>query len=202
MTFNLILRSRSTDACDRLRARGVCPALVQRIHCRMDSLVLESTGKKAPASGLQAKPRACYGGATDLTVGRNAEKDISDLVVNRENMVVLCCKVASTGDVSIGEASVDVTATRTDGRTVREFVEHAIGSLKSPMTDALLETKLQSPAPLVLRSAQTMALAAARGAIGESKDAAASVPLLAAARGAIGAANSVRTVVGLSSPTA
>jgi 2-methylcitrate dehydratase PrpD len=172
----------SIDACSQLRARGVRPEQVQRIDLRVHSLVLELTGKKEPADGLQAKFSVYHGCAAGLTFGRAAEEEFADAIVNREDMVALRRKVVATVDDSIAEASVDVTATLTDGSTVHVFVEHAIGSLQNPMTDALLEAKFHGLADPVLGSAQTQTLVSACWALG-------------------GAA-SVQTVVGLARPAA
>ena len=172
----------SIDACSQLRARGVRPEQVQRIDLRVHSLVLELTGKKEPADGLQAKFSVYHGCAAGLTFGRAAEEEFADAIVNREDMVALRRKVVATVDDSIAEASVDVTATLTDGSTVNVFVEHAIGSLQNPMTDALLEAKFHGLVDPVLGSAQTQSLVSACWALG-------------------GAA-SVQTVVGLARPAA
>ena len=172
----------SIDACSQLRARGVRPEQVQRIDLRVHSLVLELTGKKEPADGLQAKFSVYHGCAAGLTFGRAAEEEFADAIVNREDMVALRRKVVATVDDSVAEASVDVTATLTDGSTVHVFVEHAIGSLQNPMTDALLEAKFHGLVDPVLGSAQTQSLVSACWALG-------------------GAA-SVQTVVGLARPAA
>ena len=63
-----------------------------------------------------------------------------------------------TVDDSIDEASADVTAVLTDGRRVRVFVEHAIGSLARPMSDAQLETKFHGMADPVLGAERCSAL--------------------------------------------
>jgi 2-methylcitrate dehydratase PrpD len=44
----------SIDACVQLRDQGVTPEQVERIELKVHSLVLELTGKKEPADGLQA----------------------------------------------------------------------------------------------------------------------------------------------------
>ena len=63
-------------------------------------------------------------------------------------------KFASVDD-SIDEASADVTAVLKDGRRVHVFVEHAIGSLENPMTDAMLEGKFHDLSDPVLGAART-----------------------------------------------
>jgi 2-methylcitrate dehydratase PrpD len=160
----------SIDACAQLRAQGVRPEQVQRIDLRVHSLVLELTGKKEPADGLQAKFSVYHGCAAGLTFGYAAEEEFSDHIVNREDMVALRRKVVATVDDSIDEASADVVATLTDGSKVHIFVEHAIGSLQNPMTNALLEAKFHGLSDPVLGSDRTSALIAACWATGESPD--------------------------------
>jgi 2-methylcitrate dehydratase PrpD len=148
----------SIDACAQLRERGVKPEQVERIELKVHSLVLELTGKKEPADGLQAKFSVYHGCAAGLTFGRAAEDEFSDEVVNRPDMVALRRKVVATVDDAIGEASVDVTAVLHDGRRVHVFVEHAIGSLHKPMTNQQLEGKFHGLSDPVLGAAQTQRL--------------------------------------------
>jgi 2-methylcitrate dehydratase PrpD len=145
----------SIDACVQLGRQGVTPVQVESIELKVHSLVLELTGKKEPLDGLQAKFSVYHGCAAGLTFGRAAEDEFSDEVVNRADMVALRRKVVATVDDSIDEASADVTAVLRDGRRVHVFVEHAIGSLKNPMSDAHLEAKFHGLSDPVLGTAQT-----------------------------------------------
>jgi len=138
------------DACAQLRAKGVLPEQVQSIELKVHSLVLELTGKKTPATGLQAKFSVYHGCAAGLTFGRASETEFSDQVVNRADMVALRAKVNAIVDDSISEASADVTALLKDGQRVHVRVEHAIGSLQNPMTDAQLEEKFHGLSDPVL----------------------------------------------------
>ncbi len=143
----------SIDACVQLREQGVRPEQVERIELKVHSLVLELTGKKEPADGLQAKFSVYHGCAAGLTFGQAAEDEFSDAVVTRPDMMALRRKVVATVDDAIHEASVDVTAVLADGRRVHVFVEHAIGSLQRPMSDAQLEAKFHGLADPVLGAA-------------------------------------------------
>ena len=160
----------SIDACAQLRAQGVTPEQIERIELKVHSLVLELTGKKEPADGLQAKFSVYHGCAAGLTFGRAAEEEFSDDVVNRPDMVALRRKVVAIVDDSINEASADVTAVLRDGRRVHVFIEHAIGSLQNPMSDANLEAKFKGLSDPVLGAARTAALIKACWAIGEAGD--------------------------------
>ena len=156
----------SIDACSQLRAQGFTPEQIDRIELKVHSLVLELTGKKEPADGLQAKFSVYHGCAAGLTFGFAAEDEFSDDVVNRPDMVGLRRKVVATVDDSIDEASADVTAVLLDGRRVHVFVEHAIGSLQNPMTDAMLEGKFHGLSDPVLGAARTSQLLKACWAVG------------------------------------
>lgn len=160
----------SIDACAQLRAQGVAPQLVERIELKVHSLVLELTGKKEPADGLQAKFSVYHGCAAGLSFGRAGEDEFADAIVNRADMVALRRKVVATVDDSIDEASADVTAVLTDGRRVRVFVEHAIGSLARPMSDAQLEAKFHGMADPVLGAERCSALIQACWGLGQAAD--------------------------------
>ena len=98
-------------------------------------------------------------------------------------MVALRRKVVATVDDAIDEASADVTAVLKDGRRVHVFVEHAIGSIKNPMTDKQLEAKFHGMSDLVLGADRTSQLISACWKIGA---AASLAPLLVLAAPAPG----------------
>ena len=134
----------SIDACVQLREQGVKPEQVATIELRVHSLVLELTGKKEPKDGLQGKFSVYHGCAVGLIYGHAGEEEFSDAVVNDPKVVALRNKVRATVDESIAEAAVDVTAVLVDGRRVHVRVDHAIGSLERPLSDAQLEAKFNA----------------------------------------------------------
>ena len=156
----------SIDACVQLRERGVKPADVERIELRVHSLVLELTGKKEPADGLSAKFSVYHGCAAGLIFGRAGEPEYDDAIVTRDDVVALRRKVVATVDDAIDEASADVTAVLRDGRRVHVFVEHALGSLQRPMSDAALEAKFAAQSEPILGAARTAELIAACRRVG------------------------------------
>lgn len=134
----------SIDACVQLRAQGITADQVEKIELRVHSLVLELTGKKEPKDGLQGKFSVYHGCAVGLLYGRAAEEEFSDAVVNDPRVVELRSKVQATVDDSISEESVRVTAVLKDGRRIEVRVDHAIGSMQNPLSDAQLEAKFTS----------------------------------------------------------
>ena len=160
----------SIDACAQLRAQGIKPDQVERIELRVHSLVLELTGKKEPADGLAAKFSVYHGCAAGLIFGQAGEDEFSDAIVNRDDVVALRRKVVATVDESIDEAAADVTVVLRDGRSLRVLVEHAIGSLQRPMSDAALSAKFHALTDPLLGVARSAELIAAAWSLGDSAD--------------------------------
>ena len=158
----------SIDACVQLRERGVQADQVERIELKVHSLVLELTGKKEPADGLQGKFSVYHGGAMGLMYGHAGEHEFSDTIVNHPDVVALRRRIVATVDDRIDEASADVTAVLKDGRREHVFVEHAIGSLQRPMTDAQLEAKFSTLSEPVIGHDKTASLMAAAWKVGNA----------------------------------
>jgi 2-methylcitrate dehydratase PrpD len=144
----------SIDAATQLRARGVAPEQVERIELRVHPLVLELTGKKEPKDGLQGKFSVYHGVAAGLLRGQAGEEEFSDAFVTDPRVVELRNKVHATVDESVKEESVRMTAVLKDGSRVDVEVEHAIGSLQRPLSDAQLEGKFRSLVEPVLGPAR------------------------------------------------
>ena len=134
----------SIDACVQLREQGVTPEQVERIELRVHSLVLELTGKKEPKDGLQGKFSVYHGCAAGLMFGRAGEEEFSDAVVMDPAVVALRNKVHATVDDSIREEAVRVSAVLKDGRRIDVSVDHAIGSMQNPLSNAQLEAKFHA----------------------------------------------------------
>ena len=87
-------------------------------------------------------------------MGRAGEAEFSDAVVNDPGFVALRNKVQAVVDDAIDEASVHVTAVLKDGRRVEVRVDHAIGSLRNPLSDAQLEAKFRALVAPILSEAR------------------------------------------------
>ncbi len=150
----------SIDACVQLRNQGVTADNLERLELKAHSLVLELTGKKTPKDGLEGKFSVYHGCACGIVYGQATEDQYHDEVVQSPEMVALRAKVVATVDNSIDEASADVTAILKDGKKIHVFVEHAIGSVKNPMTDQHLNEKFSNLSIPVIGVSQTSSLIA------------------------------------------
>ena len=162
------------DACVQLRAQlateGVKADDVECIEIAVHSLVLELTGKKEPKDGLEAKFSVYHGCAVGLLFGQAGEGEFDDAVVNRADVVAIRRKVVATVDPAIDEAEVRAIAVMKDGSRKTVHVEHAIGSLQRPLTDADLERKFSSLVEPVLGAAALRPLMAAAWALDGAAD--------------------------------
>ena len=68
-------------------------------------------------------------------------REFSDDNVRDPAIVALRDRVTATIDPAIKEEQVRATVTLKDGRTLEKFVEHVVGSVERPMSDADLEAK-------------------------------------------------------------
>lgn len=160
----------SIDACVQLREQGVTADNLARLDLRVHSLVLELTGKKEPADGLQGKFSVYHGCAAGLIFGRASEDEYDDAIVTREDVVATRRKVNAIVDDAIDEAAVEATATLTDGKTVHIRVDHAIGSLERPMTDDDLMKKFSTMSIPVLGEEKTRQLLQACWRLADAPD--------------------------------
>jgi 2-methylcitrate dehydratase PrpD len=131
------------DGCLQLRAaHNLRPEQIARVDLRVHPLVLELTGQKTPTTGLETKFSVYFASAVALVTGSAGVKEFSDArakdpVVNRLRDLVM-----PVVDPTIGEAQARVAITLTDGRRVEQFVEHAVGSVERPVSDADLDKKV------------------------------------------------------------
>ncbi|MBV9274886.1 MAG: MmgE/PrpD family protein [Verrucomicrobia bacterium] len=147
------------DAAIQLRnADKVTADQVKRIDLRVNPLVLELTGKKAPRTGLEGKFSIYHAVAVAIVQGAAGEKQFSDQAVNDPSIVLLRDKVVPVIDAAIKPEQVDVAITLIDGRTLHKFIEHAVGSLEVPMTTGQLKVKFADLAEGILGRQQVQEL--------------------------------------------
>jgi 2-methylcitrate dehydratase PrpD len=143
------------DGCIMLtRTHNLKPADIARIDIRVSPTALEFTGKPTPMTGLEGKFSLYHAAAAAFIHGAGGEAQFADAVVNSPEVVVLCGKVVTHADASIGKFQSDITVTLADGRSLHHKVEHALGTLERPMSDADLEEKFRGLVDPVLGTKQ------------------------------------------------
>ena len=160
------------DGCKQLRDElGEAVADIVAVELRTHPLVLELTGKTAPKTGLEGKFSVFHSAATALLRGDGAPSAFTDEMVNDPKIVALRDRVKAETDRSVHEDAVHITVTMTDGRRIEKHVEHAVGSLDRPLTDAELDAKFVDQAALVIGTEQARGLLALSRRLPELVDA-------------------------------
>src|SRR5262245_16221212 len=149
----------SIDACIQLRNQyNPKPDQIERIELRVHPLALELNGKKTPQTGAEAKYSVYHGAAVAIIYGMAGEKQFSDQAVRAPATIALRDRVTAIVDSSIKEEQVRAAVILKDGRRLEKFIENAVGSVKNPMTDAMLEAKFLDLADGVLPQAKAKRL--------------------------------------------
>lgn len=161
----------SIDGCIQLRNEdGFAADQIERVDVVVHPLVLELTGKKTPRTGLEGKFSVYHACAVALLFGKAGQAEFSDPSVSDPAVIALRDRVRARADLTIDEAAAMVTMTLRDGRTRQVRVEHAIGSVERPMTDADLEQKVRGLAEPILGAAAAEQVIRRCWALGRAAD--------------------------------
>jgi 2-methylcitrate dehydratase PrpD len=161
------------DGCIQLRnEHGLRAADIESISALVHPLVLELTGKKTPQVGLEGKFSVYHSAAVAIIHGAAGEDEYGDDVVSNPEVIGLRDRVTATVDKSMHEDQTRITIRLKDGRSLEKYVEHAIGSLDRPMSDADLNRKFRAFTGGILSDAETDRLLKLSWDIGKLADAA------------------------------
>lgn len=144
------------DGCVQLRnEHKLTGDEIESIALKAHPLVVELTGKKTPQVGLEGKFSVFHSAAVAVIHGAAGEAQYSDECVRDPKVIALRDRVSATVDKTLHEDQVRITMKLKDGRTLEKYVEHAVGSLAKPMSDADLEAKFKGLADGVLARLET-----------------------------------------------
>jgi 2-methylcitrate dehydratase PrpD len=120
---------------------NIDPANIKSIEIEVHPLVLELTGKKSPSTGLEGKFSVYHCVAVGLIDRKARVHQFSDQKVMDPLVMEVRDKVTASINDSIQSDQVRIKVTINSGESYEHFVDHAIGSLKVPMTNKQLEQK-------------------------------------------------------------
>ena len=150
------------DGCIELvREHGIRPDQIERVELTVSPLVPELTGKRTPQSGLEGKFSVYHAAAAGILFGAAGEAQFSDEIVRNPDVIALRDRITAEVNASIGRTEAHVTFQLKDGRRLSRHVEHALGTLQRPMSNADLETKFRSLTAGILPERQASTLIAA-----------------------------------------
>ena len=129
------------DAGVRLREQGLDPATVQSVEVVVRPVVLQVMGVEEPADGLMSKFSVYHCFAVGLLDGAAGPAQYSDERALADDVVGLRRKVRAVTDPDMPKDACRTTVRLVDGTELVVEVEHATGSVASPMTDDQLRAK-------------------------------------------------------------
>jgi 2-methylcitrate dehydratase PrpD len=143
------------DGCIELaRTHDLKPDAIASVALRVNPLVLELTGKREPRSGLEGKFSVFHAAAAALVHRAAGEAQFSDACVLAPEVSALRGRVSATVDATVRKTEAHVALRLADGRVLETHVEHALGTLERPMSDADLEAKFRGLVDGILPRAQ------------------------------------------------
>jgi 2-methylcitrate dehydratase PrpD len=167
-----IVEHPAIDGCIQLRNEHTLKAEdIESIALKVHPLVLELTGKRTPQAGLEGKFSVYHSCAVAVIHGAAGEAQYSDEAVRDPRVVALRDRVTAAVEKGVHEDQVHVTIKLKNGRTLERFVEHAVGSLDRPMSDADLEAKFRGLVNGILSKPEADELIRLCWDIGKLKDA-------------------------------
>lgn len=147
------------DACLHfVREDGIRPEQVAAVSLKVNFLVLEVTGKRHPRIGVDGKFSVSHCVAVSFIDGRVEEEQFTDARVNDPAVIALSDKVTAEVDRAMPADAVTMELRLTDGRALTKHVEHALGSLKNPLSDAQLDEKFARLCEGILKPARVKRL--------------------------------------------
>lgn len=155
------------DACIQLREEaGLDPDQIASVELRVAPLVKDLCNQSDVRTGLQGKFSIYHAAAIALVRGKGGLAEFTDEAANDPAIQTMRGKVNADGDPAVTEDGVIVTVRLQDGREVSKTLEHSLGNLKRPLSDAQLEGKFRDQAG-VLSAERVDELIAACWRLGE-----------------------------------
>jgi 2-methylcitrate dehydratase PrpD len=130
------------DGCLRLREQHrLETSRIRRVDLTVHPQALKLTGIKTPRSGLESKWSIYHSAAAALVTGRAGEHEYDDDCVGDPRVAALRDCVSAAEDPALAQDEAHVRLELDDGRVLHCHVEHALGSVDRPMSDADLDVK-------------------------------------------------------------
>lgn len=149
------------DACIQLRrSHGIDASQVAAVRLRVAPLVRDLCDKQAISTGLEGKFSVYHAAAIGLVRGKAGLAEFTDDAVNDALIRQVRLRVQAEADPAMQEDSVYVEVALADGKTHSLMLEHSLGNLQRPLSDAQLEDKFRDQATM-LPATQVEALIAA-----------------------------------------
>lgn len=139
------------DACLEIAgARGFDAAEIARIDLGVHPLCLTLTDRPSPPNAQLAQVSVQHWAAAALVRGEAGIEEGEAAAVDDPVIVAACRLVRAEPDVSVATDGAVVRVEMADGAIHERRIEHGVGSLQRPMSDAEIDAKFMAQAKRVL----------------------------------------------------
>ncbi|MGZ5171571.1 MAG: MmgE/PrpD family protein [Burkholderiales bacterium] len=159
------------SGCLEMYADGIRSDIIEAVQLTVHPMAERLTGRKRPIAPLDAKLSVYHAAAAALVYGKVSVKEFSPGCISDPRVVQLRDKIRVVVNESYAMDEAEVELKLTTGRAVKKHIDHAIGSLQRPMSDAALDDKLRSLAEDVLTDDEIRALLARLWSLDRAEDA-------------------------------
>jgi 2-methylcitrate dehydratase PrpD len=113
------------------------------VHLLVSPPTLALAGKRDPRTGLESKFSVYQGVALALLYGDADPRRFQDSYARDPALAALRARITAETRAGLAKDQAEVTITLGDGREMKTRIEHAVGSLVNPMSDADLDDKFR-----------------------------------------------------------
>ena len=143
------------EACIQIhREQHPDPALIKAVNLEVAPIVFELCMKKHLKVGLEGKFSIYHAVAIGLVRGRASLDEFTEAAVIDPALMRIRDLTIPHSNSEIADDEVMVEVTMNDGTRIHKHVEHAVGNIGRPMTDAQLEEKFRDLASRVIAPAR------------------------------------------------
>lgn len=140
-----IVSHAAIDGALRLRkSHAIAADQISSVQLLVNPQTLALAGKRDPRSGLESKFSVYHGVALALLYGDADPRRFEDGYARDPALADLRARVNAEAKATFAKDQAEVTIILNDEREVKTSVDHAIGSLVNPMSDADLDGKFRS----------------------------------------------------------
>ncbi|HKA40330.1 MAG TPA: MmgE/PrpD family protein [Burkholderiales bacterium] len=150
----LVTHAAITGCIDLAREHAIRARDIERVELKVWPMVMELTANRAPRNGLEGKFSIFHACAASIIHGAAGEAQFADAVVQDPEVIALRERVFAHPEPAIRKLEARVTIRMKNGAAHSKHVEHALGTLARPMSDADLEAKFKGLTEDVLPPAQ------------------------------------------------
>ncbi len=137
-----IVNHPTIDACIQIATENdLDPADIQSVELAVAPLVMDLCGKRDITKGLEGKFSVVHNAALGLVRRRALLEDYTDAAVMDPQVRRVREATVPHADPAVTEDGVRVEVRLRDGRTLTKTLEHSLGNLERPLSDAQLGEK-------------------------------------------------------------